>query len=426
MRRRHLLQLVGINLLRDRRGAFLSALGVAAGIAALAFFVSLGIGVAKIVKTQIFPIDARFIEVIPPSVSLGLFGTGKLEETSLSRLQSLPYVAEVHRKMELRVPAVTRYDGEFFGQKLRMGLEILAVGVDRGLVQKDLLAEMFEDPPPGGPVPVLISTRLLEIYNKSFAKGRGLPSLSARMLAGFSFPVEYGRSFVGGKQVEGETRKEAVLLSGVSDRAMLQGITMPLETVRRLNAQFGQDAISYSSLVLVAASPEHVPAVTELVRKMGFSIDDSERKLAENVGAAVAITTLALALLSLLICGLASLNIALSLGASVRSRIREIGILRAVGATSADVGRIILCEAASIGLLGGALGAILARTGALAIDLVAKGYLPEFPFKPESFFEFSAQMWVFALLLGVVASLFGAYLPARAAARLDPARAMGG
>jgi len=423
-----LVQLVSINLRRDVRGALLSALGVAAGIAALAFFVALGGGVGEVVRTRVFPVDARMVEVVPPRVSVGLFGGVHLDDAAVERLRALPGVEAAYRKMQLRVPAVSRYDGSFFGQQLRMGLEILGEGVDPGLVEADVMpGRAFADPGEQGPVPVLVSTRLLEIYNKSFAKNRGLPALQPGLLGGFQFPVAYGRSFVTASAAAGAevVRQDAVLV-GVSDRAMLQGITLPLEAARRLNARFGQDAKGYSSVVLAAASPDAVPALGQAVRAMGFEIDDGERALAERVGAAVAITTAALALLSLLICGLAGVNIALTLGAAIRNRSKEIGILRAVGATSRDVALLVVGEAAAIGLAGGAIGAALAVAAGRAVDAAAAAFLPEFPFKPESFFSFPAWLVVGAVLLGVLAALAGAYPPARRAARLDPARAIGG
>jgi putative ABC transport system permease protein len=422
-----LLQLVSMNLRRDLRGAFLSAFGVAAGIAALAFFVALGSGVGEVVRTRVFPTDARLVEVIPPRVSVGLFGGVELDDEAVERLGDIGGVEAVHRKMQLRVPAVSRYDGVFFGQRLRMGLEILGEGVDPGLVEADVAAgHRFADPGEDGPVPVVISSRLLEIYNKSFAKQRGLPALQPGLLGGFQFPVSYGRSYVTAAASAGSevVRQDAVLV-GVSDRAMLQGITMPLEAARRLNARFGEDAESYSSVVLTAATPDAVPKITQAVREMGFEIDDSERALAERVGAAVAITTAALALLSLLICGLAAVNIALTLGAAIRNRSREIGILRAVGATSRDVALLVVGEAAAIGLLGGTIGAALAVAAGRAVDAAAASFLPEFPFKPESFFAFPAWLLLGAVALGVLAALLGAYPPARRAAGLDPARAIG-
>ena len=422
-----LLPLVRVNLRRDRRGVFLAALGVAAGIGTLVFFLALGRGVGDVVRTKVFPADARLVEVIPPAVSLNLLGGGRLDDAAVARLSALEGVAAAHRKMQLRVPAVTRYDGAFFGSRLKMGLEILAVGVDPGLVEGDVdPALVFADPPEGEPIPALVSGRLLEIYNRSFARGRGLPALSPRLLQGFRFPIEYGRSFVGGKVVEGRTHGGSAVFAGVSDRALLQGLTLPLDSVRRLNERFGADAETYSSVVLRAKTPDAVPALAAAVREQGFEIDDTERRLAESVGAAVAIVTAALALISLLICALAGVNIALSLGASVRNRAREIGILRAVGATSGDVFRLVAGEAAFIGLAGGLAGGILARVAALAVDRLAAQFLPDFPFKPDTFFVFPAWMIGGAVLLGVLAALAGAVPPARAAAHLDPARAIGG
>lgn len=426
MNAKRLLQLVSMNLRRDLRGAALSSLGIAAGIAALAFFVALGGGVGELVRTRIFPLDSSQVEVVPPRISVGLFGSGiQLNDEKVARLSALPDVVAAHRKMELRIPAISRYDGVFFGKRLRMGLEILGEGVDPALLADDLGTRSFVDPGPDEPIPVVISSRLLEIYNKSFARNRGLPALSPVMLGGFRFPVTFGRSHVtvsaaSGSRVVGQDAE----LVAISDRAMLQGITMPLESARRLNAAFGEDSSNYSSVVLVAKSPDAIPALVQTVRAMGFEIDDDEKALAERVGAAVAIITAALALLSLLICWLATVNIALTLGAAIRGRSKEIGILRAVGATSRDVAFLILGEAAAMGLVGGLLGAFGAFAAASSVDWAAARWLPDFPFRPETFFAFSPWLWLGAVALGVLAALIGAYPPTRRASRMDPAQAM--
>jgi ABC-type antimicrobial peptide transport system permease subunit len=97
-----------------------------------------------------------------------------------------------------------------------------------------------------------------------------------------------------------------------------------------------------------------------------------------------------------------------------------------VGATSGDVALLIVGEAAAIGLLGGAIGAGVARAAAALGDWAAVKYLPEFPFKPDTFFSFPWWVLLGGVALGVLASLIGAYPPARGAAKLDPARAIGG
>ncbi len=426
MRLAALSRLVRLSIARERRGAFFSAFGVAVGVGALVFFVGLGLGVGRVIRERVFPTDARLVDVVPPAVSLGsLLGGGKLDADMVERLSSLPGVEKVYRKMNVRVPAVSRYEGAFFGSRLRMGMEILAVGVDSGLVAGDVQLGEFKDPGPDKPIPAVISTRLLEIYNKTFAPARKLPQISAQMLVGFGFPVEFNRSYVA-QTAGGPTTSAQAQVVGASDRALLAGITIPLETAIRLNRASGVDADTFTGVTLVAHDPSQVPALVAAVKEMGLEIDDQERRLAENAGAAVTLTTSALALLSILICVLAAVNIAHALSASVRARAKEIGVMQAVGASRADVRNIVLAEAGVVGLAGGAIGTGVALVLAVIINRLAARYLPDFPFKPDSFFSFPWPVVVGGVALGLVAALAGAYFPSRRAAATDPARTLAG
>ncbi|ATB49837.1 FtsX-like permease family protein [Corallococcus macrosporus] len=427
MRLDALSRLVRLSLARERKGAFFSAFGVAMGVGALVFFLGLGLGVGRVIREEIFPTDARLVDVVPPAVSLGsLLGGGKLDAPTVERLRALPGVEAAYRKMNVRVPAVTRYDGVFFGSRLRMGMEVLALGVEPALVQGDVQLGEFKDAGEGQPIPALVSTRLLELYNKTFAPARKLPQLSANMLVGFGFPVEFNRSYVAAASASGPTQPGQAQVVGASDRALLAGITIPLDAAVRLNRAFGMDAEHYSGVTLVATDPSRVPALVDAVKGMGLEIDDQERRMAENSGAAVALTTSALALLSLLICLLAAVNIAHALSASVRARAREIGVMQAVGASRADIRAIVLAEAAVVGLAGGAAGTGAALLLALGVNRLAAGSLPNFPFKPDSFFSFPWPVVVGGVVLGLVAALAGAYFPSRRAAATDPARTLAG
>lgn len=426
MKGHSLIRLVVLSLTRDRPGAAFSGFGVAVGVGALVFFVSLGLGVGEVVRGKVFPVDTSLVDVVAPSVSLGtLLGGGKLDQAAVDRLGAIPGVARAFRKMSVRQPAVSRYDGDFFGVRLRMGIEVIAVGVDPGLVTKDVELGTFEDPRPGEPIPGVAASRLLEIYNKTFAPARSLPQLSPVMVTGFTFPVEFNRSFVA-PTLPGPTTSAQVQVVGVSDRGLLAGITIPLATAQRLNRAAGVDAETFSGVALLAEDPSRVPSIIGEVREMGFQIDDQERKLAQSAGAAVAVTTSAFALLSVLICVLAGVNIAHALSASVRARAREIGVMRAVGGTRGDIRTLILAEALCIGVGGGALGTAVAKGVAVGVDRLASRYLPPFPFKPETFFAFPTVLWVGGVTIGVVAALLGAFLPARRASGLDPARILTG
>lgn len=427
MTSRSLIRLVRLGLSRDRRGALFSAFGVAIGIGSLVFFVGLGLGVGKVIREKVFPVDARLVDVVPSSVSLGSFlGGGKLDQATVERLAALPQVANVYRKMNVRVPAITRYDGSFFGSRLRMGLEMLVVGVDRGLVADDVEKKPFEDPGPGGGlVPAIASNRLLEIYNKTFAPARNLPQLSPSLLVGFRFPVEFNRSYVA-QTAPGPVTSAQFQIAGLSDRALLAGLTVPLETAIRINRASGVDAETFTALTIETKDPSQVPEIVAEVKRMGLEIDDQERRLAENAGAAVTITTSAMALLSALICVLAAVNIAHALSASVRARAKEIGVMRAVGASRGDVRSIVLAEAALLGLVGGIAGTVFAVLVATLGNRALLNQLGEFPFKPDTFFSFPPWLWVGGVLLGVLAAIAGAYFPSRHAAAMDPARTLAG
>lgn len=422
MRASALRRLVGLQLSRDRRGALSSSFGIAIGIASLVFFVSLGLGVGRVVREKIFPVDTSLVEVVPSQLSIGLFG-GKLDQDAVDRLAALPGVKKAYRKMNVRVPAVSFYDGDFFGRRLRMGIEVLAVGVDPEFVKADVQLGDFADAGPGKPIPVVAASRLIEIYNKSFAPARGLPQLSATMLVGFSFPVDWNRSFVAAVAPGPVTTSQAQVV-GVSDRGLLAGVTVPLDVAVRLNRAANADASTFTGVALQANSPSDVPALVAAVKDMGLRVDDQERRMSENAGAAVAITTSAMALLSALICVLAAFNIAHALSASVRAREKELGVMRAVGASRSDIFKLVLVEALALGLGGGLVGTIGAVAAALGVDALAVRALPEFPFKPDTFFLVPAWLVLLGVALGVVASIAGAWLPARRASAVDPARVL--
>jgi hypothetical protein len=427
VRPRALLWLALTSLRADRRNAIVNAAAACVGAAALTLFVALGLGVGGAAR-RMFPADARLVEVVPPTVSLGgLLGGGQLDDGALERLRALPAVEQAWPRLTLRVPlAIPRPPKGLDAQwPPGMTLQVPAVGIAPGLVAGDLgPGRRFEDVAAGEAVPVMLSRRLLEIYDKTFAPAWGVPRLPAGFVPiGLEVPIRIGFSIVPGKTEATVTESRARLV-GLSDRVPIYMMALPLDTVRRLHAEYGKPDAGYSQVTLVARSAAEVPGLVAAVRRMGLSVDESERAAAERVGTIVAVSTGALVSLGVLMCALAALAIAQSLSASVRGRAREIAVLQAVGASPGVVSAMVLVQGALLGVAGGVTGAIVARLAALGADRVTARLLPDFPFRPDTFFAFPPWLLLLGVALPAVAAVLGALAPAATAARVDPARTL--
>jgi hypothetical protein len=424
-RAKGLLWIARANLRSDLRGTLVNAAAATVGAAALAFFVALGLGVGEAAR-QMFPADARLVDVVPGGVSLGgVLGGGELDADAVARLSKLPGVAAAWPRLALRVPIAAGRPPEGFRYNWPPGMtvQIPVIGVAPGLLAADAERGFaFEDPPEGAPVPVMLSRRLIEVYNKTIAPSWNVRRLPTGLsLAGLQLPVQVGYSIVPQK-TEDRVYEARLRLVGLSDRVPLYMLAMPLATVERLHREYGKADAGYTQVTLLARSPEDAPVIAAAVRRMGYSLDEGERATAERVGTVVAVTTLALAFLATLMVALAALAIAQSLSSNVRARAKEIAILRAVGATPGDARGIILIEGAVVGLAGGLLGAAVARLAALGADRLAARLLPDFPFRPESFFAFPAWVLALAVAVALASAVLGALAPAALAARVDPAR----
>ncbi len=425
MSARGLLWIARARIRADGRGAILDAAAACAGAAALVFFLALGLGVGAAAR-RMFPSEARLVEVVPSSLSLGFLGGGKLDDPAVRRLRAVPGVEAAWPRLVLQVPiaAAEPPPGMAPSWPPGMTLQIPAVGIDPAMVEADLEpGHPFQDPGPGQPIPIVISRRLVEAYDKTIAPSWNLPRLPVGIsLVGLTMPVEIGLSIVPGKREE-RTYPARVRLAAFSERVPIYLMAIPLDTARRLHSEYGKDA-AYTQVTLLARRPDDVPAIAAEVRRMGFTVREDERAAAERVGAIVAVTTGALAFLAIVMCLLAALAIARSLSASVRGRSKEIAVLQALGATPSDVHRVVLLEGGMIGLAGGLLGTALAIVLSVAADRAALGMLPDFPFRPDTFFAFPAWLPALGIAVPAVAAVLGALAPAAAAARVEPARTL--
>lgn len=107
---------------------------------------------------------------------------------------------------------------------------------------------------------------------------------------------------------------------------------------------------------------------------------------------------------------------------AVAERTRELGVMRAVGASASDVFRLIHLESTAIGLAGGGLGLL----AAFACATLTESWLrPRLPFAPSGpLVEWSWSVMATCLAGTVVLGTVAAFLPAWRACRLSPKEAM--
>jgi putative ABC transport system permease protein len=111
-----------------------------------------------------------------------------------------------------------------------------------------------------------------------------------------------------------------------------------------------------------------------------------------------------------------------SFNMTVLQRMREIGTLRALGASRRRLGISIVGEALALGAIGAALGLLL---GVLLAELLASAMRSLFGL-PLSALEVTPGAAVVAVLVGMLATVAGALHPALRAGRVPPIRALTG
>ena len=219
--------------------------------------------------------------------------------------------------------------------------------------------------------------------------------------------------------VVGVITKQGSVFGFSLDRVAIAPFTSPM---RRVTNPRGD----VDGLIVKAQTPELLAEYQELAREAmrsrrhlgpgepdNFAFETSESALAffaELKGKLLAFGT-ALPAIGLIVGSMVIMNIML---VAVAERTREIGVRKALGARRRDIMRQFLVEAATLSLLGAAMGIAIGIGGAKLISMA-------FPFLPAGVAPWSIGV---ALVMGAgVGILAGAY-PASRASRLDPITAL--
>jgi putative ABC transport system permease protein len=250
------------------------------------------------------------------------------------------------------------------------------------------------------------------------------------------FPVAQGEILVGSELARSNRWRigQTVRLPGLAGRsgrisgilAPTQGaddlfVYMPLTDAQRIFQRPGQ----LTHILVRLDRPEMMAQVVGALRGCNAGLEMNVVPLAhlfytiQNIVQSTRLLLGCVALVALLAAGAGVSNTLLM---AVVERTREIGTLRALGASRGNVFTLILGETSALCLTGGMVGIAAAILGARSVETWLRARLPFAPtgalVKPEG--EVILFCLVGALLLGALSGL----LPALRAARLSPIRAI--
>jgi putative ABC transport system permease protein len=197
---------------------------------------------------------------------------------------------------------------------------------------------------------------------------------------------------------------------------------LSLTSVWDLFAPSGGTA-SYSAVTVKVKSPQDVEPVKKEIESQGFRTFALMDQLGQmRIG--FLIMDMILVAVGMIGITVASLGIVNTMVMSILERYREIGIMKAVGATDGDVQRIFLFESGAIGLLGGLFGLTLGWGVSTIINEVINVLMMRQSAPRMEYFSFPWWLCLGAIAFSILVSLIAGVYPTRRAARVDPVVAL--
>src|SRR5262252_4731118 len=411
----------------------LTTLGVAVGVASLVAMLSLGVGLqqlatSRLTKSGLF--DSVFVTPKfnvrggPPGAAAQSETPRLLDEEARGEISRLPNVIEVFPQIrfptEVRfnekpyptvvagMPQSSQQSGAFDGMK---GNFFSGESADEAILQIEFAKELSTDT--ASLVGKTLSIRYAE--RKALEDGSGGLSI---------VPKEKQLKIIGIVETEpasgfgGFGNGRLLIPLGVAQSLRATQINDLRDAVRG-----GPAKPTYASLTVRAKSTSSVDAIEDSIKKMGFgafSLLDASKSLKIFFG----VFDLILGLFASLALAVATLGIVNTLVMAILERRREIGVLKALGASDGDVKTLFFFEAGVMGFLGGIGGVIFGWLIGRALNLATNIYLKrrELPSIEIS----TVPVWLVftAIAFAIVISLVAGLYPASRASKLNPVEAL--
>jgi putative ABC transport system permease protein len=436
--------------LRNLREAILrntlTTLGVAVGVASLVAMLSLGVGLQQLASKRLSQSGLFDTIVVTPKNNFRGMGRPQrepqsdkpprvLDEDARKEIDKLANVVEVYPQVrfftEVRfndkpfatvvagMPDSSRNSGSFDGMT---GSFFSSPTANEAILQIEFAKDLSDKPAS------LVGQDLVLRY----AERQALPADNSSAATsdgsggGFSVvPKELRLKIVGIVETE-----PAQGYGGYGNARLL----MPLQTAATLRAAQVNDLrdivrdsaankTTYPSLSVRAKSPSQVEAIETSITDMGFaafSLLDASKSLRTFFSVFDSL----LGIFGSLALAVSTLGIVNTLVMAILERRREIGVLKALGATDSDVKKLFFVEAGVMGFFGGIFGVLFGWLLGRAITIGTNLYLKRQNLNP---IELSSVTWwliLSALAFGVLVSLAAGLYPASRAAKLNPVDAL--
>lgn len=444
---RDLLRLVLSNLKRMKARVAMTAIGVIIGTAAVVVLVSLGAGLQKLATESLYGMGGLDELMVRNDSYWGMMevkanGSAQqqqqnlvLDDVVLDQVRQMEGVIAVTPFLDVTMMGPLKLDrqegwGQIYGvdmdefvkvAKLNRGtLELYRGQVVIGaMVPENFIPweerEESETPPEA---PELMG-KMLQMMQYTYNEGD-------------MYPTE---SIVARLEVVGELQQQGYMYD--------YSIFMPLKEAQRLNQQMNAglppEAQSsarkgYAQALVKVQNPNQAPVVEQQIKDMGFTVQ-SDRQQLESINQFFLIVQAILGGIGAVALLVAAFGIANTMVMAIYERTREIGLMKAIGATNQDVMSVFLAEAGSIGFLGGIGGVLLAIGVNAVINVVGQplisqggaGFMGPGMAGQEAAQTLTATpLWLpvfailFATLIGVVSGIY----PAIRAAALSPIHAL--
>lgn len=179
----------------------------------------------------------------------------------------------------------------------------------------------------------------------------------------------------------------------------------------------------YSAIMLKADNTKNVVSLGQNIKNLGYAVTTAEDMLKEiqKIFTMLGLLSGAIGGISLFVAAIGIINTMIM---ATYERTREIGVMRACGATKATIRKLFTFEASLLGFFGGVIGLLVSFGLAQVGNLVANKIATSESLPISNFITFPIWLIFGVIAFTTVIGLLSGLYPAHRAAKLDPVDAL--